>query len=105
MFRIRHGEVVVARGAPSGFVPLARLQNGDVFGHIPFLRIGHEPYSAAIFSSSDLKLEVMDSGKLEAEHRRLSTTLRNVIEHLAACISATTLVTINAIRKSGVWVL
>ncbi len=102
MFRIRKGEVVVARGTPSGFVPLALLQHGDVFGHIPFLRIGHEPYSAAVFSTSDLKLEVVDSGKIETEHRQLSPTLRNVIEHIAACISATTLVTINAIRKSGV---
>ena len=43
----------------------------------------------------------MDAKKIENEHRRLSGTLRNIIEHLAACISATTLVTINRIRDSG----
>jgi Cyclic nucleotide-binding domain len=101
MFRIRHGEVVPARGAGSGHVPLARLQKGDFFGHIPFLTIGHEPYAAAAFSTPDLKVSAVDSIKMEAEYRRLSTTLRNIIEHLAACISATTLVTINAIKKSG----
>jgi hypothetical protein len=102
MFRIRNGEVVVARGTSSGYVPLAQLKKGDFFGHIPFLTIGHEPYAASVFSSPDLKLETVDLLKIQAEHRRLSPTLRNIIEHLAACISATTLVTINAIRKSGI---
>jgi len=102
LFSIREGEVVVARNTPGGYLPLARLEKGDFFGHIPFLTIGHEPYEAAVFSSADLKLASVDSKKIESEHRRLSPTLRNIIEHLAACISATTLVTINSVRKSGI---
>jgi CRP-like cAMP-binding protein len=101
LFSIRAGEVVVARHTTSGYVPLACLEKGDFFGHVPFLTIGHEPYEAAVFSSSDLKLASVDAKKIENEHRRLSGTLRNIIEHLAACISATTLVTINRIRDSG----
>jgi CRP-like cAMP-binding protein len=101
LFSIREGDVVVARNTPAGYLPLARLEKGDFFGHIPFLTIGHEPYEAAVFSSADLKLASVDSKKIESEHRRLSPTLRNIIEHLAACISATTLVTINSVRKSG----
>lgn len=102
LFRIREGEVVVARSHGSAYVPLARLQKGDFFGHIPFLTIGHEPYAAAVFSSPDLKLAAVNSQKIETEHKRLSTTLRNIIEHLAACISATTLVTINRVHRSGI---
>jgi CRP-like cAMP-binding protein len=102
LFQIRDGEVVVTRKTAAGYLPLARLEKGDFFGHIPFLTIGHEPYEAAVFSSPDLKLATVDSRKIEAEHRRISTTLRNIIEHLAACISATTLVTINRINKSGI---
>ena len=102
LFQVRDGEVVVARKIAAGYLPLARLEKGDFFGHIPFLTIGHEPYEAAVFSSSDLKLATVDSKKIEFEHRRLSTTLRNIIEHLAACISATTLVTINRVNKSGI---
>jgi CRP-like cAMP-binding protein len=102
LFRIREGHVVVARSQGSGYVPLAELQEGDFFGHIPFLTIGHEPYAAAVFSSPDLKLTAVDSPKIVSEHKRLSATLRNIIEHLAACISATTLVTIHTIRKSGI---
>jgi len=102
LFRIREGEVVVARSHGSGYVPLAQLQKGDFFGHIPFLTIGHEPFAAAVFSSPDLKLAAVDSKKVEAEYKRLSTTLRNIIDHLAACISATTLVTINRISYTDI---
>jgi CRP-like cAMP-binding protein len=101
LFRIRDGEVVVARATAAGYVPLARLQKGDFFGQLPFLTIGHEPFAAAVFSSNDLKLAAVDATHIEAEHRRLSVTLRNLIEHLAACISATTLVTMNTISRSG----
>jgi CRP-like cAMP-binding protein len=99
LFRIREGEVVVARNHGSNYVPLARLQKGDFFGHIPFLTIGHEPHAAAVFSSSDLKLAAVNAQKMAAEHRSLSATLRNIVEHLAACISATTLVTMNRMSR------
>lgn len=102
LFRIREGQVVVARQTPGGPVPLAALEKGDFFGHIPFLTIGHEPYEAAVYSSPDLKLGSVDSKAIEAEHRRMSMTLRNIVGHLGACISATTLVTITRVAKSGI---
>ena len=102
LFRVREGQVVVARQTPGGHVPLVSLEKGDFFGHIPFLTIGHEPYEATVFSSADLKLAAVDSKAIEVEHRRLSATLRNIIEHLAACISATTLVTITRVGKAGI---
>jgi len=102
LFRIRDGEVVVARSLDSSYVPLAHLQKGDFFGHIPFLTIGHEPFAAAVFSSPNLKLAAVDSQKITSEYKRLSATLRNIIEHLAACISATTLVTINRVGQAGI---
>ncbi|HSO62596.1 MAG TPA: cyclic nucleotide-binding domain-containing protein [Desulfobacterales bacterium] len=101
LFQIREGEVVVARSTESGYLPLAHLQKGDFFGNIPFLTLGHEPHAAAVFSSADLKLAVVDIPALEAAQQRLSSTLRHIIEHLSACISATTLVSINLFNKSG----
>ncbi len=102
LFRVREGQVVVARQTPAGPIPLVTLEKGDFFGHIPFLTIGHEPYEATVFSSADLKLAAVDSKAIEAEHHRLSGTLRNIIGHLAACISATTLVTITRVGKAGI---
>jgi hypothetical protein len=55
-----------------------------------------------VFSSPNLKLAAVDSPKITSEYKRLSATLRNIIEHLAACISATTLVTINRVGQSGI---
>ncbi|MCU0538991.1 MAG: cyclic nucleotide-binding domain-containing protein [Desulfobacterales bacterium] len=101
LFRIREGEVVVARGAEKGYLPLAVLKEGDYFGHIPFLTLGHEPDNAAVFSSNDLKLATVDIDQVTGEHRRLSSTLKHMVEHLAACISATTLVTMNLYNRSG----
>jgi CRP-like cAMP-binding protein len=101
LFRIREGEVVIARTDERGHHPLAVLQRGDFFGHIPFLTIGHEPYAASVFATPDLKLATMDTQRMESEYRRLSATLRNIIEHLAACISATTLITINLKTQKG----
>ena len=70
LFTIKDGEAIIARQAESGYVPLVRLKKGDFFGRIPFLDMGHEPYSAAVFSSENLKLAAVDSDKLKSEHAR-----------------------------------
>jgi CRP-like cAMP-binding protein len=93
LFTIKSGEAVIARQINNGYIPLARLKKGDFFGRIPFLDMGHEPYSAAVFSSQDLKLAAVNSEKLQSEHERLSSTIKNIIEHLATSVSVSTLVT------------
>ena len=93
LFTIKDGEVIIARQAENSYVPLVRLKKGDFFGRIPFLDMGHEPYSAAVFSSENLKLAAVNSDKLKKEHEGLSSTLKNIIEHLATSVSVTTVVT------------
>ena len=93
LFMIKGGEAIIARQVGSSYVPLVRLKKGDFFGKIPFLDMGHEPYSAAVFSSENLKLAAVDSDKLKSEHEGLSSTLKNIIEHLAISVSVTTVVT------------
>jgi CRP-like cAMP-binding protein len=92
LFSIKEGEVVIARQTEMGMFPLAKLNKGDYFGRVPFLDMGHEPFSAAVFSSEDLKLAAVDTSRLKSEHDGLSSTLKNIIEHLATSISVTTLV-------------
>ena len=99
LFTIRDGEAIIARQTDNGYVPLVRLKKGDFFGKIPFLDMGHEPYSAAVFSSADLKLAAVDTAKLKSEHEELSSTLKNIIEHLATSISVTTVVTCDFKKK------
>ena len=93
LFTIKEGEAIIARQTENSYVPLVRLKKGDFFGRVPFLDMGHEPYSAAVFSSENLKLAAVDSEKLKSEHEGLSSTLKNIIEHLATSVSVTTLVT------------
>ena len=101
LFTIKGGEAFIARQTDNGYVPLAHLKKGDFFGRIPFIDMGHEPYSAAVFSSDDLKLAAVDAEKLQSEHDGLSSTLKNIIEHLATSISVTTLVTCEYQKKHG----
>ena len=101
LFCIKKGEVVIARQIENGYVPLAQLKKGDFFGRIPFLDMGHEPYSAAVFSSDNLKIAAVDTKKLESEHQGLSSTLKNIIEHLATSVSVSTLVTCDFQKKKA----
>lgn len=99
LFTIKDGEAIIARQSDKGYVPLAKLKKGDYFGKIPFLDMGHEPYSAAVFSSENLKLAAVDTDKLKSEHEELSSTLKNIIGHLATSVSVTTVVTCNYRKK------
>jgi CRP-like cAMP-binding protein len=90
LFTILQGEAFVVRKTDDGYVPLATLYDGDFFGRVPFLDMGHEPYSASVFASENLKVSLMESDKLQEEHERLSTTFKNIIKNTATCISITT---------------
>jgi CRP-like cAMP-binding protein len=100
LFRIRSGHAYVARETDVGIVPVAHLKSGDYFGHIPFLDMGQEPYSASVFASNDLKLSALDPKALQEDHEKLSSTLQNILAHLATCISLTTLIAIDYYKKS-----
>jgi CRP-like cAMP-binding protein len=99
LFIIKDGVAIIARQTENGYVPLAQLKKGDYFGKIPFLDMGHEPYSAAVFSSENLKLAAVNTDKLKSEHEGLSSTLKNIIEHLATSVSVTTVVTCDYKKK------
>jgi len=99
LFRVRSGQAYIARETDAGVVPIACLQKGDYFGHMPFLDLGHEPYSASVFASPDLKLTSMDPQELQREHDKLSSTLKNILAHLSTSISVTTLIACDFYKK------
>jgi len=99
LFRVSSGQAYVARETDAGVVPIACLQKGDYFGHMPFLDLGHEPYSASVLGAPDLKLNFMDPQELEREHDKLSSTLKNLLAHLSTSISATTLIACDFYKK------
>ena len=91
LFTITEGEAHVGRNTENGYVPLANLYPGDFFGHVPFLDMGQEPYSASVFGSKDLKISEMDPDILGQEYNQLSSTFKNFIQHLATCILVTSM--------------
>jgi CRP-like cAMP-binding protein len=100
LFLIRSGDAYVARETDVGFVPVAHLKAGDFFGHIPFLDMGQEPFSASVFASKDLKISALDPKALQKDHAKLSSTLQNILAHLATCISVTTLIATDYYKKT-----
>lgn len=90
LFRIKKGEALIARQTKEGYVPLANLGADDFIGHIPFLDLGHEPQSASVFVSQDFLSTESDVAEMQKEFRMLSTTLKNMAENAATCISVIT---------------
>jgi len=90
LFTITRGEAYIVRHTDNVYIPLAGLNKGDFFGHVPFLDIGHEPYSASVFGSDDLEMRVLKSANLQKEYNKLSQTFKNIVEHVTTCLSVST---------------
>ncbi len=89
---IEEGEICVLRKTQKGPVPLAYLERGDFVGNIPCINTGHEPSGAALYASEDIKLAPMDLDAVQEEYDAASPLIRAILDHVAACVSVTTLI-------------
>lgn len=89
-FLIQNGSAQVILHGQNGFLPIINLQTDDFFGPIPFLEMGHEPHSASILFSEDLKATRLDPESLQTEYDQLSGTFKSIIEFTLDCISIAT---------------
>lgn len=90
VFTILQGNAYVTRNTEKGMVFLMELKKGDFIGSIPFCNIDHEPASASVFASEDLKLGIIDVDLLKNDYDSLSVTMKNIVDYTTVCISATT---------------
>ncbi len=90
-FLISKGSATIVETMKNSPFELINLAPDDFFGPIPFLEIGHEPFSASVCFSKDLKAFPLDSEMLQSEYDQLSSTLKNMIEFTINCISTATL--------------
>jgi len=90
-FIIERGSAAVLRNRENGHIPLANLNKDDFFGQIPFLDISHEPHSASVFLSKDLKATALDLEGLQKEYEQLSKTFIGLIKFTVSCISIATM--------------
>ncbi len=88
--RITEGEAAIVKSINDQPVVLITLAKGDYIGHVPFLDLGHEPYSASVYATSDFKVKPIDFDDMKKEFEQLSPTFKNMVEHLMTCIGVTT---------------
>ncbi len=88
---IKEGRACVVRATEHGNVFLANLFPNDFVGHIPFIDMDHEYLSASVYVSKNLKVEELDLNDMIAEYGGLSSTFKNIINNIAACMSATSM--------------
>lgn len=100
LFRITDGKALIARRTDHGIMLFSELGHNDYFGCIPFVDVGHEPYSASVFASRDLKTVRVDVEKLQQEYEQLSLTFRNIVSNMGTCISATSMIMCNKFMKT-----
>jgi len=101
LFEITKGVAHIVRHTEHGYVPLGSLYPGDFFGNIPFLDLGQEPFHASVFGSENLEFKKMSPDSLQQEYNQLQPTIKNFIDHLATCISVTSMVTCELHKKSS----
>jgi hypothetical protein len=65
------------------------LEEGDFIGQVAFLNLRHEPEAASVLVSEDFEFVPMDISLLSNEYSSLSTTLKNIVDHIASCVSLT----------------
>ncbi len=96
---IREGTAFVVRKTKTGDALLACLSPGDFIGRLPFIEMDHEPIAASVYSSRDLMVEDVDPREIAAEYQRLSPTFKNIINNIAAGVSATSLMTCEFLKQ------
>ncbi len=90
-FLISKGCATIVENMKDRPFALMRLAPDDFFGPIPFLELGHEPFSASVCFSRDLKAAPLDPEVLQSEYDQLSNTLKHMIEFTLNCISIATM--------------
>jgi len=90
VYTIKEGKAYVIRHTSKGYLPLLTFEEGDVFGYVPFMDMGHEPRCASVLASEDLKVNRLDSEGLQKEYEQLSGTFRRLVDSVTTCVSLTT---------------
>jgi hypothetical protein len=70
-------------------------------GYVPFLELGLEPYSADVYASENFALNPLSQYHLQKEFGEFSSTMRNVISHLATCLNVTTLMALRYFKENN----
>ncbi len=90
LYNVTAGNAYAVRTIENVHVPLVKIGIDDYFGFLPFLDVGHEPFSASVFGTEDLAFKAMDIDNLQKEYDQLSSTLKHFIQNMVMNISVNT---------------
>ncbi len=90
VYTVKEGKAYMIRHTSQGYLPLLTFEEGDVFGYVPFMDMGHEPRCASVLASKDLKVNKLDSEGLQKEYEQLSGTFKRLVDSVTTCVSLTT---------------
>jgi CRP-like cAMP-binding protein len=96
---ITEGEAAIVKSINDQPVVLITLGKGDYIGYVPFLDLGHEPYSASVYATQNFKVKPVDMEEMKKEFEQLSPTFKNMIENLMTCIGVTTKLACDLYKK------
>lgn len=99
VFSITRGTAHVIRKGANGNQPLLCLSEGDIFGNLPFIDVGHEPRSASVVGSQDLELNRLDPETFERQYSALSQTIKNMLDNTCTCVSMTTRIALHLLDQ------
>ena len=86
---VKKGQAAVVRQTPTGPLVLCVLNQGDIFGDLPFLHLGQAFDGAAIHGSAGVRLVSVEATALQQEYQRLSATFKNIVDNMTNCMSIT----------------
>lgn len=89
LYVVKQGRAFVVRDTENGPIVLCHLYKGDFFGDVPFIHLAQEPEGASIYSSENIKIAKVEAELMQNEYNRLSTTFKNMVDNMAACMCVT----------------
>lgn len=89
LYLVKQGKASVIRQLENRSVVLCHLNPGDFFGDVPFLHLGLEPERGAVYAAHNIQVVKIEAAPLQKEYNRLSTTFKNIVDNMAACLAAT----------------
>ena len=88
-FGISRGDALLVRQEARRSLALAHLGPGDFIGSPPFLDLGQEPGSAGVYVGQEFEAVPLKGAELRQEYESASVTIRNMADHMAACVAVT----------------
>lgn len=89
VYLVLEGRVKIRKKTSRGFVTLATLEQGAIFGEIPLFLKRDKVRTATVQADGPVKVAILDTARLDREFELLSPQLKTLLKTLARRLSDT----------------